>query len=134
MLLDRGEIEKRSYAGWYCTPDERFWTEKDLVGGNCPDCGRPVEQIHEENYFFLMSKYQERLTKYIDDNPDYILPETRKNEVLGFLKHNTLGDLCISRPKQRGVGRRPQRRKLRDLSGSIFSQLFLGNSLSRPAG
>jgi len=101
MLLDKGEIEKRSYAGWYCTPDERFWTEKDLVGGNCPDCGRPVEQIHEENYFFLMSKYQERLIKHIDDNPDYILPETRRNEVLGFLKHNTLGDLCISRPKQR---------------------------------
>jgi methionyl-tRNA synthetase len=101
MLLDRGEIEKRSYAGWYCTPDERFWTEKDLVEGNCPDCGRPVEQIHEENYFFLMSKYQERLIKHIDDNQDYILPETRRNEVLGFLKHNTLGDLCISRPRQR---------------------------------
>ena len=101
MLLDRGEIEKRSYAGWYCTPDERFWTEKDLVEGNCPDCGRPVEQIHEENYFFLMSKYQERLINHINDNPDYILPETRRNEVLGFLKHNTLGDLCISRPKQR---------------------------------
>jgi methionyl-tRNA synthetase len=101
MLLDKGEIEKRSYAGWYCTPDERFWTEKDLVGGNCPDCGRPVEQIHEENYFFLMSKYQGRLIKHIEDNPDYVLPETRRNEVLGFLKHNTLGDLCISRPKQR---------------------------------
>ena len=101
MLMDRGEIEKRSYAGWYCTPDERFWTEKDLVEGSCPDCGRPVEQIHEENYFFLMSKYQERLIKHIDDNPEYILPETRRNEVLGFLKHNTLGDLCISRPKQR---------------------------------
>lgn len=101
MLLDKGEIEKRSYAGWYCTPDERFWTEKDLIEGNCPDCGRPVEQIHEENYFFLMSKYQERLIKHINDNPDYVLPETRRNEVLGFLKHNTLGDLCISRPKQR---------------------------------
>ncbi len=61
MLLDRGEIEKREYSGWYCTPDERFWTEKDLVDGKCPDCGRLVEQIHEENYFFLMSKYHERL-------------------------------------------------------------------------
>ncbi len=101
MLLDRGEIEKRSYAGWYCTPDERFWTEKDLVDGNCPDCGRPVEQIHEENYFFLMSKYQERLIKHIEENPDYVLPDTRRNEVLGFLKNNALGDLCISRPKQR---------------------------------
>lgn len=101
MLRDRGEIEKRSYAGWYCTPDERFWTEKDVVEGKCPDCGRPVEQIHEENYFFLMSKYQERLIKYIEENSSYILPETRRNEVLGFLKNNALGDLCISRPKQR---------------------------------
>jgi len=101
MLWDRGEIEKRSYAGWYCTPDERFWTEKDLIDGKCPDCGRPVEEIQEENYFFLMSKYQDRLIKYIEDNPSYILPETRRNEVLGFLKNNTLGDLCISRPKQR---------------------------------
>lgn len=101
MLWDRGEIEKRSYAGWYCTPDERFWTEKDLVNGNCPDCGRPVEQIREENYFFLMSKYQDRLIAYIEQHPAYILPETRKNEVLGFLRNNVLGDLCISRPKQR---------------------------------
>ncbi len=101
LLWDNGEIEKRQYAGWYCTPDERFWTEKDLVDGNCPDCGRPVEKIQEENYFFLMSKYQERLIRYIDDNPSYILPETRKNEVLGFLKNNTLGDLCISRPRSR---------------------------------
>jgi len=101
MLWDRGEIEKRSYSGWYCTPDERFWTEKDLVSGNCPDCNRPVEQIQEENYFFLMSKYHERLIAYIGEHPEYILPETRRNEVLGFLKNNTLGDLCISRPKQR---------------------------------
>ncbi|NTU42420.1 MAG: methionine--tRNA ligase, partial [Nitrospirales bacterium] len=101
MLFDKGEIEKRSYAGWYCTPDERFWTEKDIVEGNCPDCGRPVEQIQEENYFFLMSKYQERLIRHIEENPSYILPETRRNEVLGFLRNNTLGDLCISRPKQR---------------------------------
>ncbi|MCI0468935.1 MAG: methionine--tRNA ligase, partial [Nitrospirae bacterium] len=100
-LFDKGEIEKRSYAGWYCIPDERFWTEKDLIDGNCPDCGRTVERIHEENYFFLMSKYRERLIEYIEKNPDYILPETRKNEVIGFLKNNELGDLCISRPKQR---------------------------------
>lgn len=101
MLLDRGEIEKREYAGWYCTPDERFWTEKDLMDGKCPDCGRAVEQIHEENYFFLMSTYQERLTEYIGKTPGYILPDTRRNEVLGFLRNNTLGDLCISRPKNR---------------------------------
>ncbi|MGE5299855.1 MAG: methionine--tRNA ligase [Acidobacteriota bacterium] len=101
MLWDRGEIVKREYAGWYCTPDERFWTEKDLIDGNCPDCGRPVEQIREENYFFLMSKYQQRLIDYIEKNADYILPETRRNEVLGFLRNNALGDLCISRPQQR---------------------------------
>lgn len=101
MLLDKGEIEKRVYAGWYCTPDERFWTEKDLVSGNCPDCGRPVEQIDEENYFFLMSRYQERLIRHIEENPSYILPETRRNEVLGFLRNNPLCDLCISRPRHR---------------------------------
>ena len=101
LLWDRGEIERRQYAGWYCTPDERFWTEKDLVEGKCPDCGRQVDQIQEENYFFLMSKYQERLTAQITENRSFILPETRRNEVLGFLKNNDLGDLCISRPKQR---------------------------------
>ncbi len=100
-LNNTGEIEKRLYAGWYCVPDERFWTEKEVVEGNCPDCKRPVERITEENYFFLMSKYQERLIRYIEENPYYILPETRRNEVLGFLKNNPLGDLCISRPKQR---------------------------------
>ncbi|MGB9716107.1 MAG: methionine--tRNA ligase [Thermodesulfovibrionales bacterium] len=100
-LYKKGEIEKRLYAGWYCIPDERFWTEKELVEGNCPECKRPVEHISEENYFFLMSKYQERLIKHIKENPDYILPETRRNEVLGFLENNVLGDLCISRPKGR---------------------------------
>lgn len=101
LLWDNGEIEKRQYSGWYCTPDERFWTEKDLVEGKCPDCGRPVEQIQEENYFFLMSKYQPRLIDYIEANKSYILPDTRRNEVLGFLRNNALGDLCISRPKSR---------------------------------
>ncbi|MBF0558970.1 MAG: methionine--tRNA ligase [Nitrospirae bacterium] len=100
-LYDRGEIEKRSYSGWYCVPDERFWMDKDIIDGKCPDCGRAVEHIREENYFFLMSKYQARLMSHIEDNADYILPETRRNEVLGFLRNNALGDLCISRPKQR---------------------------------
>ncbi|HMK49881.1 MAG TPA: methionine--tRNA ligase [Thermodesulfovibrionales bacterium] len=100
-LYNRGEIEKRMYSGWYCVPDERFWTEKEVVEGKCPDCKRPVEEITEENYFFLMSKYQERLLRHIEDDAYYILPETRRNEVLGFLKNNPLGDLCISRPKQR---------------------------------
>jgi methionyl-tRNA synthetase len=101
LLFEKGEIEKRTYAGWYCVPDERFWTEKEVVNGNCPDCSRPVEQIEEENYFFLMSKYHEKLIRHIEENPFFILPETRRNEVLGFLKNNPLGDLCISRPKQR---------------------------------
>ncbi|MBI4654894.1 MAG: methionine--tRNA ligase [Nitrospirae bacterium] len=100
-LYGKDEIEKRSYSGWYCTPDERFWTEKDLVDGNCPDCKRPVEQIQEENYFFLMSRYQQRLIDYIKTHDSYILPETRRNEVLGFLENNTVGDLCVSRPKHR---------------------------------
>ena len=100
-LWDKGEIERRTYSGWYCTPDERFWTEKDIIDGNCPECGRPVEQIEEDNYFFLMSRYQDRLLDHIDNNPGYILPETRRNEVLGFLKNQPLGDLCISRPKHR---------------------------------
>ncbi len=100
-LRDKGDIERRTYSGWYCTPDERFWTEKEIVDGRCPECKRPVEHIHEENYFFLMSKYQDDLIKHIEENPSYILPESRRNEVLGFLKNNKLGDLCISRPKAR---------------------------------
>ncbi len=101
-LFDRGEIEKRTYEGWYCTPDERFWTEKEIVSGKCPDCGRPVERITEDNYFFLMSRYQQPLLSYIEHkNPKYIQPESRRNEVLGFLRSQPLGDLCISRPKSR---------------------------------
>jgi len=100
-LFDMGEIEKRSYCGLYCTPCERFWTEKDVTDSSCPDCSRSVEQIEEENYFFLMSKYQQRLIDHIEQNATFILPETRRNEVLGFLKSKPLGDLCISRPKSR---------------------------------
>lgn len=100
-LIEIGDIEKRTYKGMYCTPCERFWTQKDLVNGNCPDCGRPVEEIEESNYFFLMSKYSTRLLKHIEENAHFILPETRRNEVIGFLKANPLGDLCISRPKSR---------------------------------
>jgi methionyl-tRNA synthetase len=100
-LYDAGEIERRTYEGWYCTPDERFWTEKEIVEGKCPDCGRPVERITEDNYFFLMSRYQDRLIDYIEKNRNYIQPESRRNEVLGFLRSQKLGDLCISRPKAR---------------------------------
>ena len=100
-LFEQGKIVKRKYSGWYCTPDERFWTEKDLNDGNCPDCGRKVQKIEEENYFFLMSQYQQELMQHIQRNPHYILPSTRRNEVMGFLKSQPLGDLCISRPTSR---------------------------------
>jgi len=99
-LFDEGEIYKGSYEGWYCKYEERFWTEKDLVAGNCPDCDRPVSKITEDNYFFKMGQYQNWLVGYIRDNPDFIRPEHRKNEVLGYLQQ-PLGDLCISRPKSR---------------------------------
>ena len=99
-IYDAGEIYSDSYEGWYCIPDERFWTEKDLVDGNCPDCGRPTEKISEKNYFFRMSKYQDWLIEYIETYPNFIRPEKRRNEILGFLRQ-PLGDLCISRPKER---------------------------------
>lgn len=89
-----------SYRGWYCVSDERYWTEKDLVGGNCPDCGRPVEEIEEANWFFRMSAFQDRLIAHIEQNPSFIYPTTRANEILGFLR-SPLGDLCISRPRER---------------------------------
>ena len=100
QLWEEGEIYRGEYEGWYCVPDERFWTEKDLVDGNCPDCGRPVERIVEANYFFRMSQYQDWLVGYIQDHPDFIQPASRRNEVLGFLRQ-PLGDLCISRPVAR---------------------------------
>lgn len=99
-LWEQGEIYKDDYEGWYCVPDERFWTEKDLVDGACPDCGRPVERLNEANYFFRMSAYQEWLVDYVETHPTFIRPETRRNEVLGFLR-KPLGDLCISRPVRR---------------------------------
>ena len=99
-LFDSGDIYKSSYSGWYCVPDERFWTEKDLDDGHCPDCGREVVQLEESNYFFKMSKYQDWLIKHIEDNANFIRPETRRNEMLGFLR-KPLEDLCISRPKSR---------------------------------
>ncbi|MCC6545357.1 MAG: methionine--tRNA ligase [Nitrospirae bacterium] len=100
LLFKKGDIYKDTYEGWYCLPDERFWTEKDLADGKCPECGRGVEKISESNYFFRMGRYQAWLTDYINNHPDYIQPVSRRNEVLGFLQ-NQLGDLCISRPKAR---------------------------------
>ena len=95
-LYDKGDIYKSSYEGLYCTPCESFWTETQLVNGNCPDCGRPVEKSKEEAYFFQMSKYAERLIKYIEEHPDFILPHSRRNEVISFIKQG-LQDLSISR-------------------------------------
>ena len=99
-LWEQGDIYRGEYEGWYCVPDERFWTEKDLRDGLCPDCGRPVERIREANYFFRMSAYQGWLVDYIQAHPQFIQPLHRRNEVLGFLRQ-PLGDLCISRPASR---------------------------------
>lgn len=100
-LHDQGHIYKDRYLGWYCIHEERYWTEKDLgPGETCPDCGRPVRQIEEVNYFFRMSAFQERLVRHIEANPDWIIPAVRRNEVLGFLQQ-PLEDLSISRPRSR---------------------------------
>ncbi|MGV3025237.1 methionine--tRNA ligase [Clostridium thermobutyricum] len=96
-LYDQGDIYKSSYEGSYCTPCESFWTETQLVNGNCPDCGRPVHEAKEEAYFFKMSKYADRLIKYIEDHPDFIQPESRKNEMLNNFLRPGLQDLCVSR-------------------------------------
>ncbi|WP_269844999.1 methionine--tRNA ligase [Tichowtungia aerotolerans] len=100
-LYDRDEIYRAEYEGWYCVGCERFFTEKDLVEGNCPECGRKVDAIVETNYFFRMSHYQQWLIEYIETHPEFIQPDFRANETLGFLKNNELQDLCISRPKSR---------------------------------
>ena len=96
-LYDQGDIYKSSYEGLYCTPCESFWTETQLVDGKCPDCGRPVETAKEEAYFFRMSKYADRLIKYIEENPHFIQPESRKNEMLNNFLKPGLQDLCVSR-------------------------------------
>lgn len=96
-LYDQGDIYKSSYEGMYCTPCESFWTETQLVDGKCPDCGRPVEKSKEEAYFFRMSKYADRLIKYIEEHPDFIQPESRKNEMLNNFLRPGLQDLCVSR-------------------------------------
>ncbi len=100
-LYDANLIYKADYTGWYCTFDERFWTEKDVADGLCPDCKRPVERLSEHNYFFKMGQYQDRLIDHIKKHDTFIRPESRRNEVLGFLQTQKLGDLSISRPKSR---------------------------------
>ncbi len=96
-LYDQGDIYKGEYEGWYCTPCESFWTNTQLKDGCCPDCGRPVQKTKEEAYFFKMSKYQKQLEQYIDEHPDFIQPESRKNEMLNNFIKPGLQDLCVSR-------------------------------------
>ncbi len=96
-LYDQGDIYKGHYEGWYCTPCESFFTETQLVDGKCPDCGREVQLTKEEAYFFKMSKYADRLMKYIEDNPDFIQPEARRKEMINNFLKPGLQDLCVSR-------------------------------------
>jgi len=95
-LYEKGDIYKSEYEGWYCTPCESFWTESQLVDGKCPDCGRQVERVKEEGYFFKLSKYGDRLLQYYDEHPDFIQPESRRNEMINFIKSG-LEDLFVSR-------------------------------------
>lgn len=96
-LYDQGDIYKGAYEGWYCTPCEAFWTETQTNEGKCPDCGRPVEKAKEEAYFFKMSKYADRLLEYIETHPEFIQPESRKNEMVNNFLKPGLQDLCVSR-------------------------------------
>lgn len=95
-IYAKGDIYKSTYKGLYCTPCETFWLERQLTDGKCPDCGRSVEEVEEESYFFRMSKYQDRLLAFIEENPEFIQPVSRRNEMINFIK-NGLEDLCISR-------------------------------------
>ncbi|MDE6760843.1 MAG: methionine--tRNA ligase [Lachnospiraceae bacterium] len=96
-LYDKGDIYKGEYEGMYCTPCESFFTESQLVDGKCPDCGRSVEPAKEEAYFFKMKKYQNKLIDYINTHPDFIQPESRKNEMMNNFLLPGLQDLCVSR-------------------------------------
>jgi len=95
-IYDQGDIYKKNYEGLYCVPCESYWLERQLVDGKCPDCGRPVEKMQEESYFFKLSKYQDRLLEYIEQNPDFIQPVSRRNEMINFIKQG-LEDLCVTR-------------------------------------
>ncbi len=96
QLYEKGDIYKGEYEGMYCTPCESFWTESQLVDGKCPDCGRPVQKAKEEAYFFRLSKYQDRLLEMFETNPEFLQPDSRRNEMIAFVKQG-LEDLCISR-------------------------------------
>ncbi|PLX78920.1 MAG: methionine--tRNA ligase, partial [Desulfuromonas sp.] len=96
IIEAKGDIYLGEYEDWYCTPCETFWTETQLMDGNCPDCGRPTDKLKEESYFFRMSRYQEQLLAHIEANPDFIQPKSRRNEILSFVREG-LRDLSISR-------------------------------------
>lgn len=95
-IYEKGDIYKKNYEGLYCVPCESYWLERQLVDGKCPDCGRPVEKMQEESYFFEMSKYADWWMDFIDKNPDFIQPASRRNEMINFVKQG-LEDLCITR-------------------------------------
>lgn len=95
-IYDQGDIYKKNYEGLYCVPCESYWLERQLVDGKCPDCGRPVEKMAEESYFFKLSKYQDRILEYIETHLDFIQPVSRRNEMINFIKQG-LEDLCITR-------------------------------------
>lgn len=97
QLYDQGDIYKSSYEGWYCTPCESFYTEHQLVDGKCPDCGREVEKVKEESYFFRLSKYQDRIIKHMEENPEFLQPNTRQNEMINNFLKPGLDDLAVSR-------------------------------------
>jgi methionyl-tRNA synthetase len=97
ILYEKGDIYKSEYEGLYCTPCESFWTPSQLKDGKCPDCGRPVEKTKEESYFFRLSKYQDRIIELIENNPDFLQPATRQNEMLNNFLRPGLEDLCVSR-------------------------------------
>ncbi len=96
-LYDNGYIYKSKYQGLYCTPCESFWTEEQLVNGNCPDCGRPVEPMAEEAYFFRLSEFQDKILKLYQDNPNFLRPQSRVNEMVNNFIKPGLKDLCVSR-------------------------------------
>lgn len=96
-LYDQEDIYKSTYEGWYCTPCESFYTETQLADGKCPDCGSDVQKASEEAYFFKLSKYADRLMKHIEENPEFIWPEARKNEMINNFLKPGLQDLCVSR-------------------------------------
>ncbi len=96
-LYEQGDIYKGEYKGLYCTPCESFWTETQLVDGKCPDCNREVHEVSEEAYFLRLSKYQDRLVEYIESHPNFIQPESRKNEMINNFIKPGLEDLCVSR-------------------------------------